>query len=122
MPAINGMPLSFGIQDSHGAVDTIAASGPGARPESGSARDVTSLSLWPRRPVAGGGEGDVTRGRDHRRPALPPGLLPNSVLLFGVCRCARAPTGVCQGPRALTQRSPRSGRFATMRVRPREAH
>ena len=62
------------------------------------------------------GGGDVTMGRDHRPPALPPGPLPNRVSLVGVRRCARAPTGVCQGPRALTQRSPRSGRFAAMRV------
>ena len=84
----------------------------------GPARIVTSrvtASRWPRR-------GDVTRGRDHRPPALPPGPLPNRVSLFGVRRCARAPTGVCQGPRALTQRSPRTGRFAAMRVQPREAH
>ena len=68
--------------------------------------------------------GNVTRGRDLRPPALPPGPLPNRVSLFRVRRCARAPTGVCQGPgpRALTQRSSRLGRFAAMRVRPREAH
>ena len=35
-------------------------------------------------------------------------------------RCARAPPGVCQGPLALTQRCPRSSRFAAMWVRPRE--
>ena len=29
---------------------------------------------------------------------------------------------VCQGPLALTQRSPRMGRFAAMRVQPREEH
>ena len=62
--------------------------------------------------------GDVTRGRDHRPPALPPSPLPNRVSLLGVRRCARAPTGVCQGPRALTQRSPRTGRFAATRVQP----
>ena len=84
----------------------------------GPARDVTSrvtASRWPRR-------GDVTSGRDHRPPALPPGPLPNRYPLFGVRRCARAPTGVCQGLRALTQRSPRSGRFTVMRLQTCEAH
>ena len=53
-------------------------------------------------------------------PDRPPGLgpLPNRCPLFGVRKCARAPTGVpvCQGVRALTQRSPRSGRFAARRI------
>ena len=97
-----------------------ARSGPGTRAGptwAGPQRDKPGHCVtWPRR------GGDVTRGRDHRPPALPPGPLPNRVSLFGVCRCARAPRGGCQGLRALTQRSPRSGRFAAMRVRPREVH
>ena len=84
----------------------------------GPARDVTSrvtASRWSRR-------GDVTRARDHGPPARPPGPLPDRCPPFGVRRCARAPTDVCQGLRALTQRSPRSGRIAAMRVQTREAH
>ena len=84
----------------------------------GPARDLTSrvtASRWPRR-------GDVTRGRDHRPPALPPGPLPNRCPLFGVRRCARAPTGLCHGLRALIQRSPRSGRYTAMRDQTREEH
>ena len=80
----------------------------------GPVRDVTSrvtVSRWPRR-------GNVTRDRDHRPPALPPGPLPNRCPLFGVRRCARAPTGVCQGLRVLTQRSPRSGRFTAIGFEP----
>ena len=79
----------------------------------GPARNVTSrvtASRWPRR-------GDVTRGRDHRPPALPPGPYPivfhssESAVVLGPLRgCVRA------------QRSPRTGSFAAMRVRPREAH
>ena len=88
-------------------------------PGRGPARCVTSqvkVSRWPCR-------GDVTRGRNHRPPALPPGPLPNRCPLFGVCGCATAPTtGMCQGLLALTQRSPRSGRFMAMRVQNREAH
>ena len=67
-------------------------------------------------------QGPGFRGRDHRPPALPPGPLPNRCPLYGVSRCARTPTGVCQGLRALTQRSPRSGRFTAMRVQTSEAH
>ena len=61
----------------------------------GPARDVTSrvtASRWPCRGV-------VTMGRDHRPPALSPGPLPNRCPLFGVRRCARAPTGV-SGPKS----------------------
>ena len=72
---------------------------PGTGPPVKSRAGVTA-SRWPYR-------GDVTRGRDHRLPALPPGPLPNRCPLLGVCRCARAPTGLCQGLSALTQRSPR---------------
>ena len=80
----------------------------------GSARNVTSrvtASRWPRR-------GDVTRGRDHRPPALPPGPYP---IVFHSSESAGV-LGPLRGPRALTQRSPRTGRFAAMRVQPREAH
>ena len=82
-------------------------------PGHGPARDVTSrvmASRWPRR-------GDVTRGRNHRPLALPPGPLPNRCPLSGVCKCAT--TEVCQGLRALNQRPPR---FTAMRVQTREAH
>ena len=59
-----------------------------------------------------------TRWADVRREPVGRREFP----LFGVRRCARAPTGVCQGLRALTQRTPRSGRFTAMRVQTREAH
>jgi hypothetical protein len=64
--------------------------------------------------VATQGEGDVTRGRDHRLRELPPGLRPYVSTPEG--KRARAPAGpsssadVCQGPRALTKRSSRLGR------------
>ena len=70
--------------------------------------------------------GALACARDQASPpALQPGLpgpLPNRYPLFGVCRCARAPTGVCQSLRALTQRSPRSDSFTAMRVQTRKVH
>ena len=84
----------------------------------GPARDVTSRVTASRRPC----RADVTRGRDHHPLALPPGPLPNRFPLLGVRRCSRAHTGGCQGLRALTQRSPRSGRFTAMRFQTREVH
>ena len=80
-----------------------------------------TASRWPRRR-------DVTGGRDHNdRPygpqALPPGPLPKRVHSPNtVCRCVRAPTGVCEGLGALFQRCTSSGSFTARRGQTREAH
>ena len=68
------------------------------------------ITVWPDHGGHGGHVGgDVTRGRDHRPPALPPGPRACCFHSTEYAGGSRAPTGVCQGLRALTQRSPCSG-------------
>jgi hypothetical protein len=52
--------------------------------------------------------GDVTRGRDHRPPALPPG--PRPYVSTPRSKQVPGPLLSCQGPQALTQRASRLGR------------
>jgi hypothetical protein len=106
-----------------GRIRAPARSGSGLRAGPAAARAVPRLvtvwpdhgghcliTVWPDHGGHGGHVGgDVTRGRDHRPPALPPGPRACCFHSTEYAGGSRAPTGVCQGLRALTQRSPCSG-------------